>query len=207
MIRAQHTNFHVWFFRIYTRWMIRHHFSQVTIKGEWVDRDLPVILIGNHFSWWDGFIANYLNNKLFKKVFHVMMLDEELKKRRFLSRAGAFSIDRGKRSVVDSLTYAAEILQNKQNLLTLYPQGKFQSVHTRPIVFEKGYFTILKKARETGFQLVFYLALTDYFELSRPKLMIYLKEQPFTPEMTAGELEMLYNAFYLDAARQQEELA
>lgn len=206
MIRAQHTAFWVWFFRIYTKRMIRHHFATVTIKGDWKDQDLPVLLIGNHFSWWDGFIANYLNIILFKKIFHVMMLEEQLKQRMFLSRAGAFSIDKGKRSMVETLSYAMDILQNKKNLLVIYPQGKFQSIHERSIIFEKGYFAILKKALESGFQLVFYVALTDYFSFRKPMLMIHLKEQSFSSAISATDLEAMYNEFYQDAAGRQKEL-
>jgi hypothetical protein len=185
--------------------MIRHHFSQVTIKGKWKDRGMPVFLIGNHFSWWDGFIANFLNYKIFKKIFHVMMLEDQLRQRMFLSRAGAFSIDKGKRSMVETLDYAVEILQKKENLLVLYPQGRFQSIHDRPVVFEKGFLTILKKALNTGFQMVFYVALTDYFEYRKPLLFIYLKEQSFSSEMTAGDLQTLYNEFYKDAVTHQVE--
>ncbi|MBP6977169.1 MAG: lysophospholipid acyltransferase family protein [Bacteroidales bacterium] len=206
MIRAQHTLFHTSFFRLYTQWMIRHHFSSVTIKSDLTIRDLPVLLIGNHFSWWDGFIANYLNCKIFKRDFYIMMLEEQLKQRMFLSRAGAFSIAKGKRSMVETISYAADILQNKNNLLVLYPQGKFQSIHDQPIVFEKGYFIILKKALESGFQLVFYVALTDYFSFRKPLLMIYLKEQPFSSAISAADLEALYHEFYMEAVGQQKGL-
>ena len=206
MIRARHNSFWVWFFRMYTKSMIRCHFAGVTIKGDWTSRDLPVLLMGNHFSWWDGFLANYLNIKIFKKVFHVMMLEEQLKQRLPLSRAGAFSIDKGKRSMVETFTYAVDILKNKKNLLVIYPQGKFQSIHDRSILFEKGYLNILKKATESGFQLVFYVALTDYFSFRKPMLTIHLKEQSFSSTVTATDLEARYNEFYLDAAGQQKEL-
>ncbi len=206
MIRARHNSFWVWFFRMYTKSMIRWHFASVTIKGDWTSRDLPVLLMGNHFSWWDGFLANYLNIKIFKKRFHVMMLEEQLKQRMFLSGAGAFSIDKGKRSMVETFSYAVDILKNKKNLLVIYPQGKFQSIHDRPILFEKGYLSILKKVAESGFQLIFYVALTDYFSFRKPMLTIHFKEQSFSSIITATELETMYNEFYLDAADQQKEL-
>ena len=207
MIRARHTAFWVWFFRIYSITMIRRHFASVILKGDWADRDLPVLLIGNHFSWWDGFIANYLNIKIFKKIFHVMMLEDQLRQRMFLSRAGAFSIDKGKRSMVETFSYAVDILKNQKNLLVIYPQGKFQSVHDRPIIFEKGYFTILKKVLESGFQIVFYVALTDYFSLRKPTLTIHIKEQSFTSAISSADLESMYNEFYQEAAGQQKQLA
>lgn len=206
MIRARHKAFWVWFFRMYSLFMIRRHFASVTIKGDWADRDLPVLLIGNHFSWWDGFIANYLNIKIFKKTFHVMMLEDQLRKRMFLSRAGAFSIAKGKRSMVETFSYAVDILKNKKNLLVIYPQGKFQSVHDRPIIFENGYFAILKKVMGSGFQLVFYVALTDYFSERKPMLTIHVKEQLLTSAISSADLESMYNEFYQEASGQQKHL-
>jgi len=134
------------------------------------------------------------------------MLEEQLKQRMFLSGAGAFSIDKGKRSMVETFSYAVDILKNKKNLLVIYPQGKFQSIHDRPILFEKGYLSILKKVAESGFQLIFYVALTDYFSFRKPMLTIHFKEQSFSSIITATELETMYNEFYLDAADQQKEL-
>ncbi len=205
MIQAKHTRFYIWFFRIFSDVMIHRHFSKVEIKGNFQDQGLPVLLIGNHFSWWDGFFANYLNTKIFKKIFHVMMLEEQLKQRMFLNKAGAFSIDKGKRSMIETLSYAGELLKNKENLLVLYPQGKFQSVHHRPIQFEKGFIAIPRSAAVKGFQLIFYAALTDYFEHRNPMLFLYIKEQPFLLEMTASDLEFAYNEFYENSIKLHEE--
>ncbi len=114
----------------------------------------------------------------------------------FLSRAGAFSIDTANRSMVEIFSYAVDILKNKKNLLVIYPQGKFQSVHDRPVIFEKGYFSILKKVMGSGFQIVFYVALTDYFSLRKPMLTIHVKEQLFTSIFSVADLESMYNEFY-----------
>ncbi len=183
--------------------MIKRHFSKVVVHGAFKDRGLPVLLIGNHFSWWDGFIAYYLNDRLFRRIYHVMMLEEQLRDRMFLNKAGAFSIDKGKRSMVESLSYAADLLQTKDNLLVLYPQGKFQSIHHRPVQFEKGFVVILEKAAESGFQMIFYVALTDYYEYRKPMLHIYLKEVSYFAGMTADDLEAAYNAFYLGSENLQ----
>lgn len=205
MIKARHSVFFVWFFRIFSRGMIHRHFSRVIIRCDFEDNGLPVLLLGNHFSWWDGFIANYLNIKIFKRKFHVMMLEEELRHRMFLNRAGAFSIDKGKRTMVESLNYAAELLMSHENLLVLYPQGKFQSIHHLQVRFEKGFVTVCHKAAEKGFHLVFYVALTEYFERRKPQLFLYIREHPCSQGMTATELESAYNDFYKDSIRVHSE--
>ncbi len=111
IIKSRHRLFFTWFFRIYSIQMIRWHFRKVTINGEFQDRGLPVMLIGNHFSWWDGFIANFLNIKVFHRKFHVMMLEEQLNSRRFLNKAGAYSIKKGSRSVIESMQYTVELAE------------------------------------------------------------------------------------------------
>lgn len=203
MIKAKHTSFHTWFFRHYSRIMLRRYFSEIIIKGNPEISNEAVLLIGNHFSWWDGFIAKYINDTFFNHTFHVMMLEDELKDRMFLSKAGAYSIMKNSKSMIESLAYTKELLQNKQNLVTIYPQGKFYSVYHPSIDFEKGMLKQLLKG-DADFQIVFYVALVDYFEKSKPKLTIGLKKiDPayFNPE----ELEAEFNTFYKSLTAEQKQ--
>jgi 1-acyl-sn-glycerol-3-phosphate acyltransferase len=186
--------------------MIHRHFSKVVMKGEFNDRGLPVLLIGNHFSWWDGFIANYLNSEIFHRRFHIMMLEEQLRKRMFLNKTGAFSIQKSSRSVIDSLAYAAELLKERKNLVVLYPQGQFQSVYDRQIKFEKGFVSIPQKVSETGLQLTFYIALIDYFSQRKPLLSLHIREYSIAPQFTAHDLETAYNEFFLTCIKQHKQL-
>ena len=183
--------------------MIRWHFRKVTIHGGFNDRGLPVMLVGNHFSWWDGFIANLLNSRVFKRKFHVMMLEEELENRMFLNKAGAYSIRKGSRSVLESLNYTVEILDKNENLVVLYPQGVFESVYKYPVCFEKGIGSIFSRI-PNKIHLVFYVALTDYFSHRKPSLQIYLKEVPQDQLIGADTLESEYNAFLSDCIMQQK---
>lgn len=203
IIKSRHRLFFTWFFRIYSIQMIRWHFRKVTINGEFQDRGLPVMLIGNHFSWWDGFIANFLNIKVFHRKFHVMMLEEQLNSRRFLNKAGAYSIKRGSRSVIESMQYTVGLLSNAENLVVLYPQGVFESQYLRPVSFEKGVSTII--ARVTNeVQLVFYVALVDYFSYRKPSLSVYLREVPREIALAPGSIESAYNTFLSECTWQQK---
>ncbi len=78
------------------------------------------------------FIAQRVNNLVFKRKMHVMMLEEELHKRSFLRKLGAFSIRKNSLSALHSLKYATKILSKPKNLLLLFPQGSFQSAHRYP---------------------------------------------------------------------------
>jgi hypothetical protein len=184
--------------------MIRWHFSRVSLIGDFQDKGLPVLMIGNHFSWWDGFIANLINIRILHRRFHVMMLEDQLAGREFLNKAGAYSIKKGGRSAVESLRYTAELLQGDENLVVLYPQGEFQSLYTRRIKFEKGIQVIASQVNK-DFHLLFYVALADYFSDKKPFLNIYLREVSRELALNAGELESAYNRFLDECILQQKE--
>jgi 1-acyl-sn-glycerol-3-phosphate acyltransferase len=206
MIKADHTKIGVWFFKYYSNLMIKKDFRSVKII--WNKTDLSeksIVLIGNHFSWWDGFFANYLNHKLFHKKLHVMMLEEQLSKRMFLSKGGAFSIKRGSRSMVESINYSSELLGNKEHLLVIYPQGVFESLYRYPVTFEPGFVKILEKASGRDFMVLFYAALIDYFEHRRPSLTFYLKKYNFKDRTGAKELERSYNEHLMTSMLNQKE--
>ncbi|MFW6043387.1 MAG: lysophospholipid acyltransferase family protein [Marinilabiliaceae bacterium] len=196
MIKAGHHPFYVWFFRHYSRWMIRSHFRQVIIEGDTEKTDAPLLVISNHFSWWDGFFINHLNHKLWQKKFHVMMLEEQLSNRKFLSRAGAFSIKRGNRSALESMHYAKNLLTNPENLLLMYPQGEFNSLAYRPVKFEKGIEDLLEK-NEISVKMV--VALIDYFSHRKPSLFLYIKDF----ENNTEHLEAAFNNFLEACVKKQ----
>jgi len=195
MIRAGHRKFFVIFFDFYTKWMLRRHFQRIIIYTSPDETDKPVMMIGNHFSWWDGFIANYINLELFRRKIHIMMLEEQLRGRMFLNKAGAFSIRKKSRSAIESLDYTVGLLENRDHLVVLYPQGEFQSVYSSRIRFQPGIMRVLKGLRKPV-QMVFYAALTDYFSSSRPHLSIYLETVDPDDLQDIKALENAYNDFY-----------
>jgi len=200
MIKAHHTTLGQWFWAQFSKWSIKLRFHTFRIeKTVKADPQRPMLLIGNHISWWDGFWPLWLNRKYFRKRFHVMMLEEELKKRRFMRQGGAFSIHPNKRSMLESLDYVNELLKDADNLVVIYPQGKIHSMSDHRIRFEKGLERILTVCGEET-QVVFSVVLVDYFARARPTVFYYLgewegisnKEQGFLIE----EVEEAYNRFY-----------
>lgn len=203
MIKARHIKFYDWFFKHYSRIMMKRNFADIVIKGNYQPNNKPILLIGNHFSWWDGFIAKYLADTVFYKRFHVMMLEEELKQRMFLSNAGAYSIMKSSKSMIESIQYTRELLQNKENLVTIFPQGKFYSIYHPNIEFEKGLLKQLLK-NEPDFQFVFYVALVDYFEKPKPTLIIGLKDKVIASS-DPKEIENEFNNFYKSLTSDQKQ--
>ncbi len=224
MIRAKHRTVYALFFDKLFGLLFRICFRKMEIRGDIAMGEGPVLLLANHFSWWDGFIARRVNIKLFKRKFHVMMLEEELVKRPFLRKLGAFSIRRNSRTALQSLDYAANILKDPGNMLLLFPQGRFQSSHQHPLTFEKGWIHILERA-PNNCRLVFMVNLFDYFEHRQPTLSIYLKSvlPEFTSSQSAGRdpdtkpqgapaaradaIESAYNEFLKEAIDKQDQQA
>ena len=202
MIKANHKPFFVWFFKLYSKYMIKRHFHTVLWKSEVTRKNKPVLLIGNHFSWWDGFIANYINHKIFQKKFHVMMLEEQLQNRMFLNKAGAYSIRKNSRSAIEALNYTRELLEHTENLVTVYPQGKFYSVYKFPFAFETGMDSILKNTG-SELQIVFYAALVDYFSHRKPVLTLGIKE--YGGDSQIKNIEQAYNDFFEKLVYEQDE--
>jgi 1-acyl-sn-glycerol-3-phosphate acyltransferase len=193
--KAKHNFFLYPFFQFYSIWKIKLNFHKVHICGEFRDRGLPVFLVANHISWWDGFWIVWLNRRLFRrKYFYFMMLEEELKNRMFLNKAGGYSVKKGSRSVIETIDYTAQLLDDKNNLVLIFPQGEIKSIYLREIKFEKGLEYILKRS-SGNFQMVFIAFLIDYFSEKKPSLYIYLKEYDFQVS-DVKTIESDYNIFY-----------
>src|ERR1700742_3694014 len=69
-----------------------------------------ILLLCNHFSWWDGFLAGHLSQNYLRRNFYIMMQEDHLQKRMFFNRLGGFSINRKSKEVIESLQYTAELL-------------------------------------------------------------------------------------------------
>lgn len=123
-----------------------------------------------------------------------MMLEEQLRKYWFFNLSGGFSVKKKSRSVLESIAYASEILEDKGNLLLVFPQGEIQSAYRSSFVFESGTERILA-GKADRVQVVFMAALTDYFSSPKPGAWFYLEE--FKGSTThGGDMQKGYNDFY-----------
>lgn len=206
MIKAKHFWLHQLFFRNYFRYILWKDFRKTEVIGKYRDRQLPLLIIGNHFSWWDGFFPYELNRKFFKRRFHIMMLEEQLIKISFFRRLGAFSINPYSRSAMQSLNYATKLMQSRDNMLILFPQGQIQSQYTTDIAFRKGWFRILKNATNPV-HVIFIANLTDYFSHRKPSLYTYMEDYPKTGGFVFDDLAGSYNDFYKKCVKRQKQLA
>lgn len=203
IVEPRHSKIHMWLLNAYINRILSSNFSEVKITGSvLVDENRPVLLVPNHFSWWDGFFAWYLNQRVINKQFHIMMLESELRKHMFFSRVGAFSINRSSRSIVESIEYCRRVLSAPQNLLVMYPQGELQSQHHNRVEFRKGVEKILSKTPNV--QVVFAVCLTDYYAKQRPSLTIALKD--YKGGYSIAEVESAFNEHLLESKINQDNI-
>jgi hypothetical protein len=202
MIKPNHSSFHSWLLDLYIGFILKSDFRKVLITGDIEPDDRSILLIPNHFSWWDGFFAWHLNQILFKKRFHVMMLEHELAKRMFFTRVGAFSVSLNSKGVVESLNYCSQILNNPDNMLLMFPQGKLSSQHSWDLKFRKGVERILNQSPNT--RVIFAACLTDYYRYRRPSLTISLKEYVGSPNLS--DLQQDFNEHLKQSIVNQDNL-
>jgi 1-acyl-sn-glycerol-3-phosphate acyltransferase len=194
MIRARHTEPWNSFFQYYVQRKMRQHFRGPEMHHPEKKPEKSVLLVGNHFSWWDGFFALEAAKRFFAKKIHVMMLEEELRPRRFLSYAGAFSIAPGNRAALESLRYAAGLLTDPENMVVVFPQGKMRPHWERPLHFQSGWTRILEMAKAEA-SLWFQAALPVYGSEPRPLLKIWLQAYPDHQSLDLQHIEDAYNVF------------
>ncbi len=190
------------FFSWYISRRVTKHFYQVEFNNVEVDPNESVLLIANHFSWWDGFLFFHLNKLLLKKKFHVMILEETILKHAFLKYVGAFSVSKGSKSIVETLKYAGNLLNDPQNLLLIFPQGNLSSNFTDTLNFEKGLGKIIEISQKK-FQYVFAAAFTEHFSQPKPTAFIYLKTEEAANFAGLANVQSAYQEHYNQSKKVQ----
>lgn len=202
MIRARYNSLWLWFYSSYFRVLQKIYFRKISvITNDTFPDGQSVLLLQNHFSYYDGYWSMYLCNTIFRRRFHVMMLEEELAKRMFLTRCGVFSVRKNSRDVLESLNYASELLRNPLHVVTIYPSGEIISHHRQNFPFQRGFMRIA--ANHNDSLIAFAVVLIDHFSMARPEIRIYLEN--YTGERTAEAIELAYHAFYQSCISKQTE--
>lgn len=140
----------------------------------------PVILYGNHSSWWDGHLGMAVNEERWHLDGYVMMEDKQLQRYSFFRSVGAFSLNRSDtRSAMHTLDYAAELMtQSPGRMLMLFPQGEILGNDVRPLAFFNGIAHLVKKIVERVGQCALYpMALRyEFIGEQKPEAFISIGE-------------------------------
>lgn len=148
MIRAQHRPWADLIFQPYLTWMFKRNFHEIRLLGTRpeIPNPLPLLLLPNHSTWWDGFFVYLLNKRVFHRTAYLMMLEAQLTQYKFFAKIGAYSIEpENPRGVIESLEYTLELLSRERGLVVIFPQGELLPWHTRPLGYKRGVEWILRK--------------------------------------------------------------
>lgn len=104
------------------------------------------MFLANHSSWWDFFLAHYLNS-IIPVDGYGMTEYANMAKYGFFRRIGAFSVDRtNPMAVRASIEYSVLLLKRGNAGVWLFPQGKIVCNDVRPLGFQPGLRAIVQKA-------------------------------------------------------------
>ena len=206
MIYPKQNRFIFWFFKWYVLLAVKGHFVGIKFDKISIDNNRSILLIANHFSFWDTLILFVVNEHLFKKKTHVMVLEDTMRKERFLKYGGAFSVNKNPKDILTSLNYASTLLKEPGNIVLIYPQGKLYSNFVEQVHFEKGVLNIIQQTN-ADFQLVFAAAFVQYFKHKKPTATVYLKTETVNyAGKTIGDLQQAYQQHYTAARLAQTEI-
>lgn len=204
MIKPAHNVLYERFFNAYFNYILNRNFREIRIEGDFSPDNRSILLVPNHFSWWDGIFAWKLNTMLLHKKFYLMMLESELSKYRFFAKLGAFSIAPTSKGMLESLRFASEVIKQPNNLLAFYPQGKLYSQHHMDLEFQRGIERIVNQA--SNFRLLMCANLIDYYAFPKPSLTIYLQEYEQLTEFNLTQFQLTYNLFLKQSIYKQDKI-
>jgi 1-acyl-sn-glycerol-3-phosphate acyltransferase len=193
-----------WTLHTYVKSLVKLRFHNLVFDSIHIDPNKSILLIANHFSYWDSLILFVVNQRLFKKKFHVMAKEDTEAPLWFVKYGGVFTVKRGSRDMLKSLDYATALLNDPQNMVLLFPQGKLHANFVNRVNFEKGVMRIVDAAGDKC-QVVFAATFVQYLQHKRPTATIYLQPAPFGP-LTFGQLETGYQKFFDDKKAKQTEI-
>jgi chlorobactene lauroyltransferase len=139
-IPARESRWFIALFDLYVRNLFRRRFKNIAIDQHYQpSASSRTIYYLNHTSWWDGLIPLLLNRKLFRQNARAIMEDKQMRKHRFFSRIGAFSVNLDDpRTSMKSLRYAVESMRREQASLFIYPEGRILPYSIKKPVFKQG---------------------------------------------------------------------
>lgn len=135
------SSFTLRFFRGIVRSYFRRHFRAVQVQRaeKLTSEHGPLIVYGNHSSWWDPMLITLLASVYMPHRRHYApMAAEQLERYPILRRIGIFPVVmRSSRGAAEFLATAQSILESG-GVLWITPQARFADVRERPLRFKAG---------------------------------------------------------------------
>lgn len=196
MIKANHKKWAELIFDFYLDKLLKKHFNKLILIGVLpsIDNNKSLMILPNHFSWWDGFFIYKVIKNFTDKKFHILMLEEQLRKYWFFQKLGAYSINQNNpKSMVETLNYTIELLKKKSNLTVIYPQGVIQPQEERNIKFNKGVNYICEKS-SVEFQIL-PIAFRIFYSNQKLPFVLYRFGDKITSSEAKQDQSIIKNKF------------
>ncbi len=173
--------------------LMRKTAQQVLVRGpfERVPADLPLLLVANHVSWWDGFLLWELQRRLRPKGrVRTLMLESGMREHGIFRRLGGIPMRPGDPVSIRGAFRAArrEREQYGSQLAIVYlPQGKIWPSTRRPLGFQRGVEVL---ARELAPVCCLPIGIhVEPLTSPEPSLFISVGEPLISPLPSAAQLE------------------
>jgi 1-acyl-sn-glycerol-3-phosphate acyltransferase len=188
----------------YVRRKVRRSFRGVWQRGTLPPPGSRILLYANHTSFWDGFVAAELCAAADWDGY-CLMEERMLRRYRFLSRLGAFSIRRGDpASALESLRYAHRLLERPGTAVVIFPEGELRPYRGTLHPLERGVEVLARRAECTCLPVAIRYR---FFEHELPDVLVSVGE-PHPPTDLAGFADRLAAALAdLPDSRTPEECA
>ena len=129
------------FFRRVVRRYFRRHFRSVQAQhaGRLRDFNGPLIVYGNHSSWWDPMLIVLLGELLLPGRRHYAPIDARaLEQYPILRKLGIFPVEMSSPRGAAQFLRTAEAILREGGVLWLTPQGRFADPRETPLAFKPG---------------------------------------------------------------------
>lgn len=126
---------------VFRPWMSRRLNTCVVGNAGHISDDLPLLLVANHVSWWDGFLLREVQRELRpQSVLYTLALERELRQHPVLRFTGGIGVDPTSPS---SILGAVRRFERKRRefphaVFAYFPQGCIAPSYKRPLVFHRG---------------------------------------------------------------------
>ncbi|MEO9225890.1 MAG: 1-acyl-sn-glycerol-3-phosphate acyltransferase, partial [Gemmatimonadaceae bacterium] len=106
-----------------------------------VSDDVPLLLVANHVSWWDGFLLREVQRELRpQSVLYTLALERELREHPVLRLTGGIGVDPASPA---SILGAVRRFEHKRQefphaVFAYFPQGSIAPSYKRPLAFRRG---------------------------------------------------------------------
>jgi len=184
------------FFRRIVRGYFRRHFHAVRVCGtsRFKDDGGPLIVYGNHASWWDPMASILLAWKLMPARSHFAPMDAEaLARYGILRSVGIFPVEMNSARGAAQFLRTGEAILRGGGVVWVTPQGRFVDPRVRPLEFKPGLAALASRAAaKFGSCTVLPLAMEYTFWDERlPEALLRFGRPVRVPAgETAAELQM-----------------